>query len=450
MRPTIRLRGSIRVAISIVAAFVPASSLIGQPTARTASPQSTTPVRVPQSTRRSDPRIAYIEALLDSAPGELAQSGNVLRAFGFASSDTTAAFRGMSIAVIDTTGARTALLLGDGSSIDGLPRHARRALATAAVVRGRDLQKSQADISLTTHRIANARDSVQLVIVRPVPRLTERCDCLLDGDGAIVAALSERGTAAIVTDDGSVAGTFVPLLELPAIRPVFGALEARGAGQVLRSTRDRTITVRELLALLAVGVGAALAWRLVRAGTRTQVLAEQLIPTSFDANTLLSSLAGEASEKLGRNTRLETHFHIAPAVVRGDRKRLAQALRLLIGAARHAMPRGGTLSLTTRFAEVTEGGDLIPNGHYIVLTVDDTGQPLPSDLRRRLLDAIPAPSREWSSASDDLTTVQRIVRAHGWWLHVDAPRDTGNVVSIYMPLAPESLIPLVDLQEELV
>lgn len=433
----------------MAAPCAPCSRLPAQSATGSVLSQSTTPVRVPPSTRRSDRRIAYIEALLDSAPGELAQSANVLRAFGFTSNDTTAAFRGLSIAVVDTTGTRVSLLMGDGASVDRIPGHTLRLLATTAAVLARGSSDTDADVSLRMNRVTNTRDSLQLVLVTPVPRAAERCDCLLDAEGAIVAALSEQGTAAIVTDDGMVAGTYVPLTQ-PATRGEFGIEEARATGQELRPLRDESLTVREVLALITAGAGSLLMWYLIRASTRRQVRAEQLSPAVFDANTLVLSLAGEASDKLGRNIRLETHFRIAPAMVRGDQTRTAQAVRLLIEAARRAMPRGGTLSLTTRFAEITEEHDRIPPGHYIVLAVDDTGRPLPLNVRGHLLDATPARSREWSSASHDLRLVRSIVHAHGWWLHVNAPREQSNEISIYMPLAPESLLPFVGLQEALV
>ncbi len=453
MRPTIRLRGSILVAISIVATFVPCTRLIGQPPARKVSAQSITPVRVPQSPRRNDPRIAYIEALLDSAPGELAQSGNVLRAFGFAASDTSAALRGMSIAVIDTTGARTALLLGDGATIDALPLQARRALATAGELRGRGSPNAAADGSTATLRVQMRPETQTLAFVKPIPRAAARCDCLLDGVGAIVAALSPSGSSSLLTAGGMLAGTALSTIALPSPPRSDDPASENRQRPALGDLNPGIYPPFIVLALLVVGVGCVLVWRGAGFATRSIVRREQLVQTIFNANDLISELASEASTRMGDSTRLETHFDIAPAVVRGDRRCLARALRRIIRAANRAMPRGGTLTLVTRFAEIDDDGSrdrpTVAVGHYVVVSVEDTGRPMPEGRRRRLLEPTDTESRKRLGSFDDLTLVTSIVHAHGWRLHCSDRRGDGNLIEIYIPLAPESIMPLIEWQGQL-
>lgn len=398
-------------------------------------------------------RLARIRALLDSAPAELAQSGNVVRAFGFANSGVRIAIQGLSIVLLDTSGARIALLTGDGSTVDSVSVESRRALASAAAARGRGSQDAEPDTSIAYFRTRNVRDGSVLLFVKPVPRSTARCDCLLDSDGAIVAALPASELAATVSDDGMLAGAFVP--------------EIDGASALRRSARDAPLQDQPYfespfaavespigaLVLVIACIGCAMAWRAYCPTTRSIVHRDQLRRSSFDINDIVSEIASTVSDRLGRTVKLETHFNIAPAIVNGDRKRLGQAIVLLIDAARAAMPTGGTLTLTTRFVEILEAGPerhAVASGHYVVLAIADTGASLSIARRQLLLDQT-VPSTDWQvfRRVDDLSVAASIAHAHGWLISADRRPNDGNEVALYMPLAAETLTPLLELQEQL-
>ena len=123
---------------------------------------------------------------------------------------------------------------------------------------------------------------------------------------------------------------------------------------------------------------------------------DQLVLTTIDANALISDLASGPTEWRGQSIKVEIHFKIAPAIVYADRKCLARALRLLMTSALRAMPTGGTLTLTTRFVEINDGridAVDIPDGHYVVLTVADSGRSMPPEIQQRLIDPRRLPAR---------------------------------------------------------
>jgi hypothetical protein len=437
----------------IAAALLPGQVLPAQSQGLPPSPSPAGAAPVQTASNRVDHRLAYIHTLLNAAPAELAQSSNVLRAFGFATTDTSAALRGLSIALVDTTGARVSLLMGDGATIDALPLHARRGLATASVFRGRGSPNAQPDSSTAALRVQTWPDSQTLVFVKPIPHAGAPCDCLLDVEGAIVAALSPSGSRSFLTEDGMLAGTAAAKITLPSLPPPEVPADANRLRTLLDDQRSGIAPPFAVLAFIVAGVGALLLWRRSGWATGSVVRRDQLVQTTFDANDLISELASEASARMGDSTRLETHFDIAPAVVRGDRKYLASALRRIIRAANRAMPRGGTLTLVTRFAEINDESSrdrpTVGVGHYVVVAVEDTGRPMPEDRRQRLLALTHQEPREQVGSVGDLTLVTSIVHAHGWWLHCTDRRGGGNVIEIYIPLAPETIMPLVEWQEQL-
>ncbi len=410
------------------------------------------PTTAPASARRVDHRIGYVRALLDSGPAELAQSGNVLRPFGFALSSIDPSLHQLNIALLDTSGVRVALLLGDGAAVDAISRARRRVLASTAVFRARGSERADPDATTETLRVPSVGDSLSLVFVKPVLRGETHCDCMMDADGVLVAALSPS-VAASLAEDGMLADAVVPSY-MPADTPEAPALAgAQSRLMTIATQSGGTPPLWGMAVLVAACIGCVMAWRTFSIGGRSLVRRDQLAQTTFDANALISELASGLTESRGQNVKLELYFNITPAIVHADRKRLAHALRLLMRSAQDAMPTGGTLTLTTRFVEITDDRTddaAVPAGHYIVLEVADSGRAMTHDRQRRLIDAQrhEAPRRSFGR-EDSLGIVAGIVQAHGWWLRNDRVQDDRNIIGVWMPLAHEALTPLADLHEQL-
>lgn len=393
--------------------------------------------------RAAEPRLEHIRAMLQRAPDELASSGEMLRPFGVASLDTSPALRGLSIALLDTSGARVALLFGNGVSVDAIPATVRKALAVAAVDRARVSQQGARDATITSHRAQGDAESPSLVLVMPAPRAEARCDCLLDADGALVAALSPSGSASFIDGDGMLEGVYLPLTK-GARTPAAADRETPPARHGAREPAgDFGLIAPGFLALLVLGAMGGVAWKRSRAARESGMLPRELTRTYFDLNELVDAIAGGMSTSLAHTIKLETYFNIAPAMVRADRRRVAMLLRQLMKAAGHAMPDGGTLTIVTRFAEVTDDSAErlnVPIGHFIVLEVSGT-EPRPQD------DPAAATAPFMAASALGRSAIERIVASHGWSLRAGSAQGTGGGSSIYMPLASESVIALSELHE---
>ncbi|MGC8989719.1 MAG: response regulator, partial [Verrucomicrobiia bacterium] len=136
--------------------------------------------------------------------------------------------------------------------------------------------------------------------------------------------------------------------------------------------------------------------------------------------------------------RVETAPGLWPVLA--DVSQLHQVLLNLSFNAREAMPEGGTLTLRAHniqtdaaFARSVPGA---APGHYVCLSVSDTGPGMPSECIERLFD----PSfkcdeqiEKWVGMG--LPTVHAIVRGHGGFVRVNSSPGQGSCFSVYLPAA---------------
>ena len=154
-------------------------------------------------------------------------------------------------------------------------------------------------------------------------------------------------------------------------------------------------------------------------------LAKPVVPTSDPF--LLQGAADEAL--LGINglpgmdgIHVRRRYPSSPVQVRGDSRRMTQALLNLLANAVEAMPSGGTLTIEM---EITRDG-------HADVSVQDTG---PGIAREELAKALrPFYSTKPLGTGLGLPLVVRIVRAHSGRLHISSGPEGGTRVIITLPL----------------
>ena len=217
----------------------------------------------------------------------------------------------------------------------------------------------------------------------------------------------------------------------------------------LESTDDpdmRTIAVERIRDLSLRGLMMA---RQVQAFGQRDVLQLHVI----DANEILTESVQAMAETLGRDVELDVLYNVSPAAVHADADLLAQVVSALISNARDAMPAGGTLTLATTLVEVpantTEQYDA-PAGRYIVLTVADTGMGMSPESQRNMFEPFWSTKRTQGSGTGlGLAAVSGIAQQHGWVISVDSESAVGTAISLYMPVADESLIEMVGIDDQI-
>ncbi len=138
-------------------------------------------------------------------------------------------------------------------------------------------------------------------------------------------------------------------------------------------------------------------------------------------------------------------------VVSADSTALHQILMNLCINARDAMPNGGVLSVTVEYCfvdhAVTQTNLDAQIGHYIVLTVADTGTGIPPEVRDRIFDPFFTTKPPGQGTGLGLATVLGIIKEYGGFLQVMSKVNQGTQMKVYLPcIKGESL--LSDLAEQ--
>ena len=140
--------------------------------------------------------------------------------------------------------------------------------------------------------------------------------------------------------------------------------------------------------------------------------------------------------------RLERHIDAGNAAVMGDATYLHQVAMNLCTNAIHAMEhRGGVLSVGLQLAQLYEGrtlsrGSLVP-GHYVRLTVGDTGAGIEAAVIDRIFDPFFTTKQTGEGTGLGLSVVHGIVTDLGGAIRVETAPGKGTTFEIWLPVAGE-------------
>jgi signal transduction histidine kinase len=126
----------------------------------------------------------------------------------------------------------------------------------------------------------------------------------------------------------------------------------------------------------------------------------------------------------------------APPEVPGDPDQIQQVCLNLITNAIQAMPRGGTLRVTTERVVRRKGGlDLAPPAEYAVLTVGDSGPGIPAADRDKIFEPFFTTKDAGQGTGLGLAVAHGIVKDHDGWIEVDSPPAGGATFRVFLPCA---------------
>ena len=156
-----------------------------------------------------------------------------------------------------------------------------------------------------------------------------------------------------------------------------------------------------------------------------------------DVNTLLA----RRETLLGRLVREDVELRIVlgsrAAQVRSDPAHFDQMLMNLVVNARHAMPHGGRLTISTGDCSVqaydASWYGKLGAGHYVTLTVQDTGIGMDEETRRRALEPFFTTKEPGRGTGLGLSIVYAIVTACGGHMEIQSQPNAGTTVTLYIP-----------------
>jgi two-component system cell cycle sensor histidine kinase/response regulator CckA len=158
---------------------------------------------------------------------------------------------------------------------------------------------------------------------------------------------------------------------------------------------------------------------------------------------LISELAKIMAQTFPRNIDIQPQFPPDLWTVTGDATQLHQVLLNLCVNARDAMPKGGTLTVSSEnlvidqhFASMNPGAQL---GAHVALRVSDTGSGMSLETMDKIFDPFFTTKEVGKGTGLGLATVIGIVKSHNGFLTVQSEIGVGTTFNVFLPASREAL-----------
>jgi signal transduction histidine kinase len=152
------------------------------------------------------------------------------------------------------------------------------------------------------------------------------------------------------------------------------------------------------------------------------------VPAPVDVNELVRGMTGLAAASFsGPDTRIETALGPGLPTLRLHQEKLKQVLLNLIKNAIEAMPRGGTLRITTQGCLDEDGA------RQVEILVEDNGPGIPAPVMAHLFQ--PVTSTKGAGHGVGLSVVRQIVKELGGAIHCRSTPGAGTTFTLRFPAA---------------
>lgn len=161
-----------------------------------------------------------------------------------------------------------------------------------------------------------------------------------------------------------------------------------------------------------------------------------------ELNDVVQSVSGLLHQMLGENITLVTECAPALPSITADRGMIEQILVNLVVNARDAISRDGKVSVQTR-AFTVRAGQAVANpearpGHFICLSVSDTGCGMDQRVREHLFEPFFTTKEIGKGTGLGLATVYGIVQEHKGWIDVQSEVGAGSTFQVFFPAAAQT------------
>jgi PAS domain S-box-containing protein len=211
-----------------------------------------------------------------------------------------------------------------------------------------------------------------------------------------------------------------------------------GYGELLAAQIDAGSPARrDLDEIIHAGRRAASLTRQLLAFSRRQILQLKVL----SLNTIVADLDKMLRRLIGEDVELRTVLDPALGLTKADPTQVEQVIMNLAVNARDAMPRGGSLVIETRNADLDENyarnhADVQP-GRYVMLSVSDNGVGMSGETRNHIFEPFFTTKARDKGTGLGLSTVYGIVKQSGGSIFVYSEPGHGTTFKIYLPRADE-------------
>jgi signal transduction histidine kinase len=197
----------------------------------------------------------------------------------------------------------------------------------------------------------------------------------------------------------------------------------------------------DLEEVIRASEGAASLTRQLLTFSRRQVLA----PAVLNLNQRVTEMSKMLKRIIGEDVQLVTKLDPDLGNLKADPGQIEQVIMNLAVNSRDAMPKGGTLTIETRNAELGEAEARevpeAPHGPHILLTVTDTGVGMTAETKAHLFEPFFTTKEQGKGTGLGLSTVYGIVRQSGGSIEVTSEPDRGASFRLRFPRVDERVDP---------
>lgn len=183
-----------------------------------------------------------------------------------------------------------------------------------------------------------------------------------------------------------------------------------------------------------------------KAGERAATLTCQLLafgrkqvlqPRVLDLNAVVIDMEKMLLRLISEDIELKAQLEPELGHVKADPGQLEQIIVNLVVNARDAMPRGGTLALTTKNVTVDKSFAArhvgMSPGRYVRLSVCDTGYGMDAETKSHLFEPFFTTKTKGKGTGLGLSTVYGIVKQSNGYIHVTSEIGIGTTFDVYLP-----------------
>ncbi|MGE8064244.1 PAS domain S-box protein [Pseudomonas sp. NPDC089569] len=256
--------------------------------------------------------------------------------------------------------------------------------------------------------------------------ITEATQAQLDLEHTREALFQAQKMQAIGQLSGGIAHDFNNLLTV-----ILGNLE------IVRKRMSDDPRMTRLLDNATQGAlrGVTLTQRMLAFARRQELKAEPV-----DIPALVQGITGLLRSSLGPSVKIETRFVPAPEPVLADVNQLELAVLNLATNARDAMPNGGKIVFGTRSEVVIDQpqSSLAP-GHYVCLTVTDTGEGMDSATLASAMEPFFTTKGVGKGTGLGLSMVHGFIEQMGGRFALKSEKGQGTTAELWLPVANAAL-----------
>ncbi len=176
--------------------------------------------------------------------------------------------------------------------------------------------------------------------------------------------------------------------------------------------------------------------------SRQQVLE----PRVLNLNVVVSDMEKMLCRLIGEDIELTTTLDPELGRVKADVSQVEQTVMNLAVNARDAMPQGGKLTIETHNKEIDPAfaqshSFPVRQGHYVLLSVTDTGVGMDSVTQSRMFEPFYTTKEKGKGTGLGLSTVYGVVKQSGGYIDVVSELGHGTTFKIYLPSVEEPIEP---------